>query len=421
MSLTRNSTIYLLSNIINAAIPFLLLPILTRTLSPEEYGQVAMFQTFIVGLTAFVGVNSIGAANRKFYDEGNSKKELSKFNGACIQILLGSSLILLILAYIFIDSLKLFLSIPASWIYSALLVSILIFILNFRLGQWQVRGEAIKYGALQICNSILNMGLSLLLVVVLHHGSQGRVDGQIIAAVLVSVIALFLLKKDKLVKLYAWRPDLIKQILSFGIPLIPHIFGVFLLSAVDRFVINQKLGLSQAGIYMVAVQLSMALSVIFDAINKAYVPWLYDILKHNRANEKRMVVKYTYYYFFLLMLLVPVILFISPWILTFVSGEKYSSASQIIGLLCFGQILNGMYLMVTNYVFYAKKTGKLAIVTISSGLINIFLLFILIEKLGVLGAALAFLISKCIQFLFTWILASRVVQMPWFIFRKYDL
>lgn len=64
----RNSTIYLASNIINALVPFLLLPILTRYLTPDEYGQIAMFQTLITALAALTGLNAVGAANRKFYE-----------------------------------------------------------------------------------------------------------------------------------------------------------------------------------------------------------------------------------------------------------------------------------------------------------------------------------------------------------------
>lgn len=42
-SLFRNARIYTVANALNSAIPLLLLPILTRYLSPEEYGMVAMF------------------------------------------------------------------------------------------------------------------------------------------------------------------------------------------------------------------------------------------------------------------------------------------------------------------------------------------------------------------------------------------
>ena len=43
--LVGNAAIYTLANVTNSAIPFLLLPVLTRVLSPEEYGLVTIFAT----------------------------------------------------------------------------------------------------------------------------------------------------------------------------------------------------------------------------------------------------------------------------------------------------------------------------------------------------------------------------------------
>lgn len=374
-----------------------------------------MFQTLVSGLAAFIGLNAVGAANRKYYDDDNSYQELSQYNGVCIQILLGSSMFMLVLLMIYKNRLTDFLSIPASWIFNGLLFCALSFLINLRLGQWQVRGEAFKFSALQITNSLFNMGLSLLLVVVWHQGSQGRVDAQVIAAILSASAAIYLLAKDKLVSIFCWRPDYFKQALQFGIPLIPHVFGFFLLSAVDRFVINQKLGLSQAGIYMVAVQLSMALNIVFDAINKAYVPWLFDVLKRDVLAEKRKVIKYTYFYFLLLLLLLaPIPFLIGPWALVLIAGEEYRAAGQVIGLLCLGQIFGGMYLMVTNYIFYTKKTIHLSFVTVFSGVINIALLLLLVKNMGIIGSGLAFVLSKAVQFSLTWVLSYRTVNMPWF-------
>ncbi|MDX7850458.1 MULTISPECIES: lipopolysaccharide biosynthesis protein [Aeromonas] len=413
MSLAKSSLVYLISNIINALIPFLLLPILTRLLSPAEYGQVAMFQILVAGLAAFVGLNTVGAANRKFYEHNNSLKALGLYNGACLQILLGSMIIVFILCVLFSELLVSYLSIPVNWIYSAVLLSSFNFILNLRLGQWQIRGEAIKFGALQISNSLFNMGLSLLLVLSLHHGAQGRIDAQIIAAGLSTVVAVYLLMKDGLVHLYSLRVDYIKQALQFGIPLIPHVFGFFLLSAIDRFVINQKLGLGHAGIYMVAVQLSMAFNIVFDALNKAYVPWLFEILKHDEMAEKRRVVNYTYLYFIFLLAIAPIPFLIGPWALCFIAGEEFRKAGEIIGWLCLGQIFGGMYLMVTNYIFYAKKNSGLSLITITSGIINVGLLLLLVNSFGLIGAAWAFAITKFIQFISTWLYSSFVLAMPW--------
>ncbi|MGR5050514.1 oligosaccharide flippase family protein [Photobacterium damselae] len=413
MSLLKGASVYLVSNILNAVIPFLLLPVLTRYLSPAEYGQIAMFQTLLAGIGTFVGLNSVGAANRKFYDDDIDETILRQFNGSCIHILIISSLIAFIGIFSFQNQLSDFLAIPTSWILAAVIISFLGFITTMRLGQWQIRGQAKWFGLLQVSSSLVNMLLSLLFVIVLTQGAQGRIDAQVITGISVAIISLIWLYKDKLLQIKIWKPIYIKEALSFGIPLIPHHVGFFLISAVDRFVINQKLGLTDAGIYMVAVQLSTVMSIVFDGVNKAYVPWLFEKLKYNHYGEKKQIVKYTYFYFIVALFIAAIAFIIGPYVITLTAGEQYSEAGKIIGFLCLGQAFGGMYLMVTNYIFYVKKTGMLALVTISTGLINIFLLYILIDHFGIAGAAISFVIVKLLQFLSTWLITSNVIDMPW--------
>ncbi|EGR0268964.1 oligosaccharide flippase family protein [Vibrio alginolyticus] len=413
MSFAKNTYVYLFSNILNAAIPFILLPILTRYLSPDEYGQIAMFQTMLTGIGAFIGLNTVGAANRKFYDDNLSLNETRMFNGSCLQILIFTLFIATVAVMVAEGFLTNFLSIPSEWLYLALLVSSCTFLINFRLGQWQVRKSATKYGLLQVGNSILNMSLTLILIVFYDEGAKGRIDALLYAGVMSATIAIFLLYKDQLVSLRSINKGHIKEALNFGMPLVPHVFGAFLLTAADRFVINDRLGLADAGIYMVAVQVSMALNIVFDAINKAYVPWLFERLKRNDEKEKLVIVKNTYTYFLCVLSLAAVSFFIGPAMITLVVGDEYQAAGRIIGWLCLGQVFGGMYLMVTNYIFYAKKTGRLSLVTIGSGLLNLLTMLVLVNYLGIEGAAISFAFSKMIQFLLTWLLASKSTPMPW--------
>lgn len=413
MSFAKNTYVYLFSNILNAAIPFILLPILTRYLSPDEYGQIAMFQTMLTGIGAFIGLNTVGAANRKFYDDNLSLNETRMFNGSCLQILIFTLFVATVAVMVAEGFLANFLSIPSEWLYLALLVSSCTFLINFRLGQWQVRKSAKKYGLLQVGNSILNMSLTLILIVFYDEGAKGRIDALLYAGMMSATIAIFLLYKDQLVSLRSINKGHIKEALNFGMPLVPHVFGAFLLTAADRFVINDRLGLADAGIYMVAVQVSMALTIVFDAINKAYVPWLFERLKRNDEKEKLVIVKNTYTYFLCVLSLAAVSFFIGPAMITLVVGDEYQAAGRIIGWLCLGQVFGGMYLMVTNYIFYAKKTGRLSLVTIGSGLLNLLTMLVLVNYLGIEGAAISFAFSKMIQFLLTWLLASKSTPMPW--------
>ena len=415
-SLLTGSAVYLFSNLLAASIPFALLPILTRYLSPAEYGQIAIFQTLLAGLGAFVGLNAQGAAGVKYYDAHLAKPELKYYIGNCFLVLAVTTVLVFVGALVFRRSLVGWLAIDAQWLFLSVVVSSAAFIVSMRMGQWQIRKQAQRFGAFQVTQSLINMLLSLLLVVYFLQGAAGRLWVLSGVPIAFALVALVLLYKDDLLG-FAWRPGYLREILAFGVPLIPHTAGLFLLASVDRFVINAELGLAQVGIYMVAVQLVSVMALVFDAINNAYVPWLFERLKRNNLAEKQQIVRWTYGYCLALLGVVALAFVIGPPLLVLIAGEKYRAAGDVVGWLALGQAFNGMYLMVTNYIFYSKRTGLLSVATITSGMINVGLLLLLIAAMGIKGAAIAFAISTALKFLLTWFVSNLRHPMPWFALR----
>jgi len=414
--LYKNSIIYTFSSILSAAIPFLLLPILTRYLSPVEYGQIAMFNIFTSALAAIVGLSAHGAANRRFFDNDVSNIELARFNGNCFFILLASTLFILFILF-FIDTvLASYLGIPPIWIYFGIASVFCSFILNLRLGQWQIREKAKLFGFFQVVISIVVFSFSLLFVISFHLGGEGRIYGIVLTSIIVGLVSYSILRHDELL-LFEYNRQDIQDALSFGVPLIPHVLGGFLLLSVDRLVINKELGLEMTGIYMVAVSLGSALNIIFSSINRAYSPWLFGQLKVNDEEKKIAIVKNTYIYFVFLILISLFAFFIAPSIFKLIVGGKFHQAADVLPIIIIGQVFLGMYFMVTNYIFYVKKTKYLSYVTISSGAINVVLLLLLIPYYGISGAAFAFLIANLWQFLLTWVVSAKVCPMPWALWR----
>jgi O-antigen/teichoic acid export membrane protein len=410
------ASIYIVSNIVNACVPFLLLPVLTRHLDPSEYGKIAMFQVLLGAVGALVGLSVDGAASRKYFDRGLSARDARHFIASCLQILVASSGVVLAGTFVFRVAISNLLDLPEKWVLWAVIVSAGSALIQIRLGQWMVRRQAIRYGSLQVGQSVLNVSLSLILVVLLHWGADGRIMGQSLSILAFAVVAFALMYRDRLLSFLVWRPDYLREALSFGLPLVPHIAGIYLLSTVDRLVVNSKLGLAEAGIYVVAVQLSTAMALVFDAINKAYVPWLYDQLKAEVAERKRQIVRFTYAWYAAIASGVALAFLVGPALVSRVVGDQYAGAGQLIGWLCLGQGLSGMYLMVTNYVFYSKRTGLLSAVTIFSGVLNVGLLLLLVESQGLAGAAIAYSIAMGVRFLLTWWVAQRRYPMPWLYF-----
>lgn len=394
----------------------MLLPILTRCLSPEEYGQVAMFQVLLNMLGAFVGLNIVGAASRKYYDDNMNSTENKYFIAICLQIIVWSGLCVFALIFLMRNYLSNLLNLETNWILCTVLVSAFVCVTQLRLGQWQIRKNARSYGMMQTFQSAAIVFLSLLLVVVYKEGVLGRIVSQFAGVGVAAVLSLYFLKKDNLFAFFVWNPRYVREALAFGIPLIPHVAGGFLLMSIDRLIINVELGLADAGIYAVAAQLTMVMILVFDAINKAYVPWLFEKLKRGHPEDKRQIVRYTYAWFGAIILGIVLAFLLGQPIITIIAGDQYSSAGELVGWLALGQGFVGMYLMVTNYIFYSKRTGLLSLVTISSGLLNVFLLFTFLRIFSLKGAAIAFSTAMGFRFLCTWWVAQRQYPMPWFNF-----
>ena len=78
--LVKNSLIYVTTNIISRAIPFLFLPVLTRYLSPEGYGIIATFQVLQFIVIILVSVNVHGALARIFFEVTSKELKVYIYN-----------------------------------------------------------------------------------------------------------------------------------------------------------------------------------------------------------------------------------------------------------------------------------------------------------------------------------------------------
>lgn len=406
-----NAGIYLGANILNAGIPFLLLPVLTRVLTPADYGTLAMFGIVLSVVGAFTGLSVHGAIGVRYFQI--EKLELAEYVGACVGILVVSTSVIFLLVAIFGEWLSAVSGVPSDWLLVAVVLSGFQFLANIRLSLWQVSGEAKKYGAFQITQSLLNAAVSLVLILMIGMAWEGRALGQSVAVILFGVIALWWLLKDSLVQFPAgWRKHT-RDALTFGVPLIPHAIGGLLIVAADRFIIVRLLDVAHAGVYMVALQVGQALGLITESFNKAYAPWLMKNLTKPTDALRISIVRGTYLYFFLVITIAAAFGLLAPMFLNFLVGESFQAAGNVVIYIALGFAFGGCYYMVTNYIFFESKTKVLALVTFVSGLINIPLMFVLVEHNGIVGAGQAFMLIQALSFVGTWWLAHKVHPMPW--------
>lgn len=415
--LLSGSVIYLAGSVLASGLPFLLLPVLTHYLLPSEFGQVGIFQGLYTFFLATCGLSVAGAVVRQTYDVSQEGIGVYIFNA--LLILVATTVFYGLFIIFAKDWISESFDIPKEFLLPALLAASMVFILNVLLGQFQVKEKPVYYTVFQVGHSVLNISLSVIGVVVLAAGAMGRVGGIVVAAVVVGLLALFALWKIGRLK-FRFDPGDIKSALRFGVPLMPHELGTFLLNWLSLFVLNSMLDSSQAGFYLLAFQISMVLGVVCDAFNRAYVPWLFSILTKDGLKERVLVVKLTYAYFAGLAVVVGLAFALSPWLVSVIFDELYAEAAWMVGWLVLGQALGGAYLMFTNYILFMRKTEILSGITLVSNAVNILLLFFLVPTIGVTGAIIGFIAARALILALTCFVSVKLVPMPWRLDRVAD-
>ncbi|MEM0333403.1 MAG: oligosaccharide flippase family protein, partial [Candidatus Aenigmatarchaeota archaeon] len=201
--------------------------------------------------------------------------------------------------------------------------------------------------------------------------------------------------------------------LKFGVPLIPHTLGGLFMTTSSMFIITNILGLTETGIYVVGLQIGSIISILADAFNRAYAPWLFSKLNLNDESVKIKIVKFTYFYFFCIIFISLILGVSAPLIVDVLLGKSFQASSEVIIWIALGSAFKGMYYMVVNYIFYVYKTYFLTWITFFNGIINIPLTILLTKINGVIGASQAYCMILLLMFIMTWILSSKVYKMPW--------
>jgi len=159
--LFKNTSIYVLSTIINSAIPFLLIPFFTKYLSPSDYGIISIHALVMAFVTPFVGLNTNNYIGRLYYDL--SKNDLAKYIGNTIIVLFLSSILVSFLILFFQNNIFKNTQLPIFGIWSTVIISIQQFFITILLTLWQIKNKPTNFGIFQIISTLINFLLTLFL------------------------------------------------------------------------------------------------------------------------------------------------------------------------------------------------------------------------------------------------------------------
>ena len=406
MKLFKSSIIYVFANIINASVPFIILPILTNYLSPSDYGILTIFVSIIAILASIVCFNTDAYIQRKLFDSPSEIKES----------LAASTIITLVIAlifylFIYLTNITIF-DLSNNLLLIAVVYSLTLFFYMILLINYQVKNKGILYGIFQVSYTSINLGVSLIGIVLLDLLYFGRVLGYSISSFILGITSLYLLyNKFKPFKF----PSLgrIKEALLFGGGLLPHTIGNGIILYSSRFFVLEYESSYDLGLFYTAIQICSVFSLLFLSVNTAFVPWLFEQLNKKDYLLKQKIVGYTYLFMIISTMLILIFIWIAPYLVKMFLNQSFHGSILYLLPIAFAFLFQAMFYSVTNYIIYSKKTFHQSVCTLISALLGIVYNYYLVKYYGTYGAAVAFSLTYFTLFFTSWIASNIVFKMPW--------
>lgn len=381
----RASVAYTMCSVLQNCLSFITLPLFTRLLTTEEYGQYSIYASWMGILSIFVTLNiqygSFSTAMMRFED--NRKEYIS-----------SAQSIMVMLAMIFMLA---YLPFRAYWNPLFHLPTFLIVLMvaeiisQAALMCWSNRQRfEHKYRMIifiTLVNSIIAPVLAYLFVT--HSESKGyaRILGYSLVNIMIGgsfFIYNYMAGKKVYSKKY-WS-----YILEFNIPLVVYYLSQVVFNQSDRIMIDHMCGTDKAGIYGVAYSLAMVLSFVLNAINNSFVPWLYERLKDGKTERCQSV---SVYLAALLAFILMGVISLAPEIIKILAGEQYMEAVWIVPPVAMSVLLLFYSQLFINVSFYYEEKGEIVYASIAAALFNIVLNGILLPRIGYFAAGYTTLIS----------------------------
>lgn len=383
--LMKNTLLFALGSFGSRIVVFLLVPLYTGVLLPEEYGTVDLLFTLCTILGPIITLN-ISEGVMRFCLDKDADREKILANTFFI-ILFGAVIGMLLVPISRLCSISVG--------YGVLLYSCSLFIACAQVFLYYLRGieKPFLYSVGCIIQTFFIAFFSILFLVILKWGIHGYFRAYLCAN-MITCLYCMIVGEIKIIDICKKGIDksLLNSMLKYSIALIPNTFMWWIMNASDRVMVSTMIGTAANGLYSVSYKIPGLVSVCNTIFNQA---WSYSAIKESDSQDR---VEYASRVFEILAIFsatvsIIILIFLKPVMRMYVQ-ESYYMAWKYSPILLLGNyfLILGSFVGSTTYTVDKNSVGML-----KSGVVgaipNIILNAILIPIIGISGAAIATCIS----------------------------
>lgn len=380
--LVKSGILFTIGNLLIQGVAFITLPIYTRVISQEVFGQYTLYFAWVSLFSIIIGLQtsgSFGPARVRFPGEYR-EYAISSLTVSTVNFLL----VLLVGTIFRVQLSPLFGLAPTVFvvmIIQSFTTYIAVFFGNYFIQQQKSGTNLI----ITILSTFLNVVLSLFLIFYLEDDYLARVIGGFVPTILIAIVTMVYFKK---LKICFYHKKYLSFMLKVSIPLIFHQLGYQLLNQQSRIMIGNVLQARDVAIYSFGFSMGLIIQIVLNSMNMAWVPWYFDAKKGGYPYQQTLNAMIVIATFLTLGYLT-----ISPELAYILGGKKYIDSISFVYLIVIGYYIVFLSSIPINVQFFNGNTKLIPIGTLLTALLNFGLNYCLIPLFGIRGAAISATIS----------------------------
>lgn len=395
-SLGRDLIAYGIMGGVSRSVNLLLLPILTRKFSPDEYGMIDIVATTTSLLALLMALTLESAVARLWFESVREYKQGQLVSSIIAFVLLFGALLFAVVWAQSDRIASLLLGNPLFGTYVVLgaLAALLTALSGIPQIVLRMERKIAHYSALTIIQTVSYVAIALLLIFQFKTGLQGVFVATVLASGLTLGVGLFLVSAHLSFNLSL--SSLISS-LRFSIPMFPAVAMTWVNSQADRIILLALLGLGVVGIFGAAAKVALIIGLVVSVFQQAWTPLAISHI-NNESGDYGFYRRALNYYAVTMTTIALVLAAFSKELLALLVPEEYQGAYVVIPWLIGARILQGSGSITNLGMLISKRTFGNSIAAWIGAAANITLGLLLIPHIGIWGSAIG---SFLAGFIFT--------------------
>ena len=247
------------------------------------------------------------------------------------------------------------------------------------------------------------------LVVVLDGGARGYLAGNYVASVVVLLASGGCCADGSGCRCAAAVPRS-RPLLRFGVPTVPADATVFALNVVDRAYILRSQSAAAAGLFALSVKLATAVILAVRGFQLAWPPLAYSIADDGEA--RRFYAAVATWYVVVAGYVVAGLTLLGRWVVRLLSPPEYFAAHEALPWVALGWAMYGLFLVLVTIGGRAGVTTRTFPAALAGVIVNVVLLVLLVDPLGIAGAGIALVAAYAVMLVVLHLLTRGLFTVP---------